>query len=152
MMDIDTIVRLMARMRAGRIAELTWEKDGERVHLVADGRTVLQADETRPSPDAGGSALDAAGVTDVRPPPNVEEIITAPMHGLFYVSPAPDAPPFAAPGQRIEAGGPLCILEVMKTLSRMEAEYACIVRRVLCGNAQAVEPGTPLFAVERIRD
>jgi acetyl-CoA carboxylase biotin carboxyl carrier protein len=65
----------------------------------------------------------AAGVADA---PAVGEatsaaalVFRAPTSGRFYSRPGPDKPPFVSPGDAIAAGDTVCMLEVMKTFSRV---------------------------------
>src|SRR5690606_31692027 len=52
------------------------------------------------------------------------DVICAPMAGVYYSSPSPGAPPFVTVGTKVEAGQTLCLLEAMKTLTKIEAERA----------------------------
>jgi len=70
------------------------------------------------------------------------------MVGTFYRSPSPSAKPFVEVGDRIEIGDVICIIEAMKILNQIEAEFAGLVTAVLVENAQPVEFGEPLFVVE----
>ncbi|KXV01414.1 carboxylesterase [Gluconobacter potus] len=143
--DLKTLDALMARMQALGITELDYSRDGEHIRLVRgeqDSRP--QATGTPPA-----VAVPSLPATETAPASsNAETSIEAPMHGQFYASPAPDAPPFVKPGDIVAEGQPLYILEVMKTLSRIEAEFPCRILAVLAANADAVSPGTPLFTVE----
>lgn len=78
------------------------------------------------------------------------ESIISPIVGSFYRSPSPDAPPYVEPGSEVEKGQTLCIIEAMKVMNELEAEFPCRVVRVLVENQQMVEYGTPLFEVERL--
>jgi acetyl-CoA carboxylase biotin carboxyl carrier protein len=78
------------------------------------------------------------------------EIITSPMVGTLYSSPSPDSPPFVKVGDKVKRGDVLCILEAMKIMNELEAEYDCKILDILAGNGEAVEYGKPLFVVERI--
>ena len=78
------------------------------------------------------------------------EIITSPMVGTLYSSPSPDSPPFVKVGDKVKRGDVLCILEAMKIMNELEAEYDCKILDILVGNGEAVEYGKPLFVVERI--
>ncbi|MFT8809017.1 acetyl-CoA carboxylase biotin carboxyl carrier protein [Gluconobacter sp.] len=143
--DLKTLDALMARMQALGITELDYSRDGEHIRLVRG--------EQNSSPQATGTSATVAApslpATETAPAPSsAETTIEAPMHGQFYASPAPDAPPFVKPGDIVAEGQPLYILEVMKTLSRIEAEFPCRIVAVLATNADAVSPGTPLFTVE----
>ena len=48
--------------------------------------------------------------------------ITAPLVGTFYAAPAPEQPPFVAPGDRVEKGQTVCLLEAMKTMIEVPAQ------------------------------
>ncbi|MDR2393183.1 MAG: acetyl-CoA carboxylase biotin carboxyl carrier protein [Treponema sp.] len=78
------------------------------------------------------------------------ETITSPMVATFYASPSPDTPPFVSPGYRVKAGDTLCILEAMKMMNRLEADFACEVLAVHPKSGDLVEYGQTLFEVKRI--
>lgn len=75
--------------------------------------------------------------------------ITAPIVGTFYRSAAPDAPPFVEEGQEVKKGQTLCILEAMKNMNQLEAEFDCVIVKILVPNATLVEYGAPLFEVTK---
>ena len=81
---------------------------------------------------------------------NRGEIVTSPIVGTFYRSPAPDAPHYVEVGQVVEKGEVLCIVEAMKLMNEIEAEYRCKIVRIVKENAQPVEYGDPLFIVEKL--
>lgn len=76
------------------------------------------------------------------------EKVTSPIVGTFYRAPAPDAPPYAEVGQTVEKGQVLCIVEAMKLMNEIEAEFRCKVVKICKENAQPVEFGETLFIVE----
>ncbi len=76
--------------------------------------------------------------------------ITSPIVGTMYRSPAPDEPPFIEVGQVVEKGQVLCIVEAMKLMNEIEAEYRCRILRICKENAQPVEFGETLFIVEPV--
>jgi len=47
-------------------------------------------------------------------------------------------------------GDALCIVEAMKIMNEIEAEYPLIIRKIMVENAARVEYGTTLFLVERV--
>jgi acetyl-CoA carboxylase biotin carboxyl carrier protein len=73
------------------------------------------------------------------------DFITAPMIGTFYSSPAPGEPVFVEPGDEIEIGQIIGIIEAMKIMNEIAADRAGIVEDILVRNAQAVEYGQPLL-------
>ncbi len=78
------------------------------------------------------------------------ELITSPMVGTFYEAPSPDSPPFVKVGDRVRKGQTLCILEAMKIMNELEAEYDCKILEILVQDGQPVEYDTPLFRVEKL--
>ena len=82
---------------------------------------------------------------------NEEELyITSPIVGTFYSAPAPDAPAFVKVGDHVKNGQTVCILEAMKLMNEIQAEYDCEIDAVLVSNEQKVEYGQPLFRVKKI--
>ena len=51
-------------------------------------------------------------------------------------------------GDRVEAGQVLCIIEAMKLMNEIEAETGGVVVKRFVTNAQPVEYGESLFAIE----
>ena len=78
------------------------------------------------------------------------ESINSPIVATFYASPTPDAPPFVKPGIKVKAGATLCILEAMKMMNQLEAEFDCEIVSVKVATGDLVEFGQPLFEVERL--
>jgi acetyl-CoA carboxylase biotin carboxyl carrier protein len=70
------------------------------------------------------------------------------MVGTFYRAPAPDADPFVEAGDLVEVGQTVCIIEAMKLMNEIEAEFKGRVVQVLVENAQPVEFGQKLYLVE----
>jgi acetyl-CoA carboxylase biotin carboxyl carrier protein len=73
--------------------------------------------------------------------------IDSPMVGTFYTAPAPGEPPFLLPGDTVEPGQTVCIVEAMKIMNEVPAKVAAIIEKVLVENGEAVEYGQPLFAI-----
>jgi acetyl-CoA carboxylase biotin carboxyl carrier protein len=71
--------------------------------------------------------------------------------GTFYSSATPGADPFVRPGDHVNAGKVLCIIEAMKLMNEIEADVAGEVMRVFVENGQPVEYGEPLFAIHPSR-
>lgn len=74
--------------------------------------------------------------------------IKSPMVGTFYTAPEPGAPPFVEVGQRITKGQTVCIIEAMKLMNEIEAEFDGVVIQRMVDNAQPVEFGQVLFMVQ----
>jgi len=83
-----------------------------------------------------------AGSADQEP-----DIVCAPTVGAFYRRAEPDADPFVELNDIIEAGQQLGILEAMKLMNPILAEFPGRVVAILAEDGESVEYGQPLFAV-----
>jgi acetyl-CoA carboxylase biotin carboxyl carrier protein len=69
------------------------------------------------------------------------------MPGTFYVASSPEADPFVKVGDSIKKGETLCIIEAMKIMNEIEAEYNGVISEVLIKNGDPVEYNQPLFKI-----
>ncbi len=121
--------------------ELEMEKGGE-----APAPVVVAA----PAPTAVSAPAAPAPTETLENTPPRGEIIPSPMVGTYYASPSPDSPPFIAVGDTVKKGQPLCILEAMKIMNELDAEFDCTIVDILVADGEAVEYDKPLFVVEKL--
>ncbi|MEB3213307.1 MAG: acetyl-CoA carboxylase biotin carboxyl carrier protein [Leptolyngbyaceae bacterium] len=76
--------------------------------------------------------------------------ITSPMVGTFYRAPAPDEAPFVSVGDRISTGQTVCIIEAMKLMNELEAEFSGEIVEILAENSEPVEFGQVLMRVKPV--
>jgi acetyl-CoA carboxylase biotin carboxyl carrier protein len=127
---------------------------------ICEGKKKVRIAKSRPGSDQGAvsvgqSAPAEPAATQPGAPSNEAEKlasnlkeITSPMVGTFYRAPAPEAGPFTDVGQRVTVGQTVCIVEAMKLMNEVGAEFSGIVREVLVENGQPIEFGQALFLVE----
>jgi acetyl-CoA carboxylase biotin carboxyl carrier protein len=148
------------------ITEFEMEKGGVRVHIkrgsitettpgLVAPTTAIPAPATvySPSPPpAPGVELPApvTASTEAPPPESTEGlyIIKSPIVGTYYEAPSPNAPPFVNPGDVVQVGQVLCIIEAMKLMNEIECEVAGEIVRIYVENGQPVEYGESLFAIK----
>jgi acetyl-CoA carboxylase biotin carboxyl carrier protein len=118
----------------------------EYINVAAPAAQMFSAPQQVATPVASASAAPAASVAVVE----AGETVNSPIVGSFYRAPAPDAAPYVEIGQVVEKGQVICIVEAMKLMNEIEAEYRCKIVKICKENAQAVEFGDPLFVVERM--
>jgi len=104
-----------------------------------------------PAAPAEASAPQAAvNAAPKAPAPVVEENlhgVRSPIVGTFYESPSPGSPPFVKPGEIVEVGQVLCIVEAMKLMNEIESDVAGEIVKRLVANGQPIEYGQELFAI-----
>ena len=91
------------------------------------------------APDSAASAPD--------PVDENLHVIKSPIVGTFYSSPTPGADPFVRPGDHVDAGRVLCIIEAMKLMNEIESDASGEIVKCLVSNGQPIEFGQPLFSV-----
>ncbi len=147
-MDNNELYRLLEWFENSRLTELVVEESGWKAAMKKD----LGGREGSVEPAPLPSPLPSAQTAPVNPPAEAApegELVVSPMVGVFYRSSAADAPPFVEAGSRVNRGDPLCILEAMKVMNTLEAEFGGEVIEILAENGSLVEYGTPLFKVRR---
>lgn len=78
------------------------------------------------------------------------EAIVSPIVGTFYEAMSPEDEPFVSIGQKINKGQVVCIVEAMKLMNEISAEFDCEIVSVLGENGKMVQYGEPLFKVRRV--
>ena len=73
--------------------------------------------------------------------------ILAPLAGVFYGAPEPDEPPYVNPGDVVEVGQVVALVEAMKAFNEIHAEVAGTVVAVMVANGRSVAAGEPLMTV-----
>lgn len=76
--------------------------------------------------------------------------IKSPIVGTFYRAPSPDAPSYVEVGTTVKKGQPLCILEAMKLMNTLEAEYDGVIEEILVQNGDLVEFDQPIFKIRKV--
>ena len=98
-----------------------------------------------PAFSAGGQTAALGAVDD-----ETEVNITSPIVGTFYSAAGPEIPAYVKVGDKVKAGETVCIVEAMKMMNEITADYDCEIEAVLVSNEQKVEYGQPLFRVKKI--
>ncbi|MCP4969171.1 MAG: acetyl-CoA carboxylase biotin carboxyl carrier protein [Arcobacter sp.] len=78
------------------------------------------------------------------------DTINSPMVGTYYASPSPESPAFVSVGDTVKKGQTLCILEAMKIMNEVEADFDCKIVKILVEDGNPVEYDMPIFVVEKL--
>ncbi|TWW12120.1 biotin carboxyl carrier protein of acetyl-CoA carboxylase [Planctomyces bekefii] len=76
------------------------------------------------------------------------KVVKSPFVGTFYRSPSPGAEFFVELGKRVKKGDTLCIVEAMKLMNEIEADFDGVIKEILVDNEQPVEFDQALFVIE----
>jgi acetyl-CoA carboxylase biotin carboxyl carrier protein len=100
-------------------------------------KSTLNSNSSAPTSSNVPVAETAGGVT-----------VNSPMVGTFYRRPSPEDEPFAEIGTRVVAGDPMCMIEVMKLFTTIEASTSGVVESILAEDGKLVEFNQPLFVIQ----
>ena len=140
-MDIEKIRTLIALMEENELVNLEVSSDDEHIsltrHYEAPVQTIMAAPAAGVAPAAVAKAAAKAG-----------KVENSPMVGVFYSAPTPNDPPFVKVGQQVEAGDTIGIIEAMKMMYEVKADFPCTIKDALVDEGDVVEYGQPLFIIE----
>ncbi|MFO7830819.1 MAG: acetyl-CoA carboxylase biotin carboxyl carrier protein [Desulfuromonadaceae bacterium] len=157
-MDIKDIKALIKLISDTDISEFEMETDEDRVFIKRGSeQEVVHVAAPAPAPAASAPAPVAPQSAPAAPAPpaeaalkDKEERVTSPIVGTFYAAPSPESEEYVKVGDVVEAGETLCIVEAMKLMNEIEAEYKCKIVEIVKANAEPVEYGDVLFIVEKV--
>lgn len=152
-MDLDELKDLIQFLSNHDIEQLEFETEQFRIMLRKPGTTppsVPVLPHVAAVPPVAAPVQSAAPAEVEQKADDGRSEVKAPMVGTFYRAPAPDAEPYVSVGDIVEPGQALCIIEAMKLMNEIEAEYRGRVTEILVDNAQPVDYGQPLFVIEKV--
>ncbi|MGH9781336.1 MAG: acetyl-CoA carboxylase biotin carboxyl carrier protein [Candidatus Acidiferrales bacterium] len=156
--DLREVSEILEFMDTHGLDEFEYENGGVRIRLRkaqsnsgGPFRTIHAPEILVARPAEGGTAAPKPADSSPQPIDENLHVIKSPIVGTFYSSPTPGADAFVRPGDHVDAGRVLCIIEAMKLMNEIEADVAGEVMRVFVENGQPVEYGEPLFAIHPSR-
>jgi acetyl-CoA carboxylase biotin carboxyl carrier protein len=152
--DSDTIDDYSGLTSAVReLVDVMHAGDLERLEVARGDLHILLC--ARPSTPAAAPAVvpHTPGNPETTSPPDSQpeptdhawHQITSPMVGTFYEAPSPGEPPYVRPGDTVEVGQTVAIIEAMKIMNEIVADRPGVIDSVLVENGETVEFGHPLF-------
>lgn len=153
-MDIRKVKKLIEMLEASEISEIEIHEGEESVRISKQAiqepvQTIVQVPATgsatlqAPS-DIKGMEITSPGDLALD---KTEQIIKAPMVGIFYESATPGSAPFVEVGQEVNQGDVLCVIEAMKIMNQIESDINGVVKKIFVENGEPVEYGQPLFQI-----
>ncbi len=158
-MNLADIKRLIEIFNNSQIAKLSLREDNFELKLdksYAPSTPTAQSPlATTAIPQATQAQLPLAQDSST-PPPSASsnaksgDFITSPMVGTFYHRPSPEAAPYVAVGDTVKKGQTIGIIEAMKIMNEIEAEFDCKILSIETDDGQPVEYGSHLIKVEKL--
>lgn len=169
MLTFEQIKELIELVASRRLEGLEVERSGFRLKIDGQQAASASVPAAAPAPTAAAppspaattapapAALAAPAQATPAPEPEAEDeaevpdgahVLTSPIVGTFYRASSPDADPYVEVGDRVKKGQVLCLVEAMKLMNEIESDVDGTVIRLYADNAQPVEFGEPLFAIQ----
>ncbi|MVZ97814.1 acetyl-CoA carboxylase biotin carboxyl carrier protein [Sphingorhabdus sp. IMCC26285] len=148
-MQVDTdLVRELAEMLNDTgLSEIEVE-DGDRKIRVSRTMTAIAAPVAAAPVAAAAPTAQAAPAHIAESAPAVAaNALKSPMVGTAYLTPEPDAAPFASIGQQVKAGDTVMIIEAMKVMNPIVAPNSGTVTEIYVESGQPVEFDQPLMVI-----
>jgi acetyl-CoA carboxylase biotin carboxyl carrier protein len=150
--DIQDLKELIEFLKENQVAEFDLDRGDMKIRLkftqaAAPGVPVTANMPVMPQAAAPVVASPVAAAVPIADPEAGLHMVKSPIVGTFYGSPSPGAAPFVSPGDRVDKGQVICIIEAMKLMNEIESDVAGEIVRCLVTNGQPIEYGQPLFAI-----
>jgi acetyl-CoA carboxylase biotin carboxyl carrier protein len=157
--DIEDLRQLIEFLKQHQVAEFDVDRGDLKIRLKFNPQessaTSLGdlARLLRTAPPAVAAAAAASTGSESAAEPAVDpeaglHMVKSPIVGTFFGSPSPGAAAFVSPGDHVEKGQVICIVEAMKLMNEIESDVSGEVVRCLVSNGQAIEFGQALFAIK----
>ena len=162
--DIEDLKQLIDFLRENQVAEFDLDRGDLKIRLkfnqpsapsagLSDIARLLAAAPSVSVP----AAVPVPPIHAAPAPPLIAEdpdaglhMVKSPIVGTYYGSPSPGAAPFVAPGDRVEKGQVICIVEAMKLMNEIESDASGEVVKCFVSNGQPIEFGQPLFSIRPV--
>ena len=143
--DSELVRTLAALLAETGLSEIEYAVGERRIRVARSLAAVAGPVGTAPLPAA---AANGAAPTAEPSLAAHAGAVKAPMVGTVYLSPQPEAPPFAKLGDVVAAGQPLLIIEAMKVMNQIRAPRAGRLTQILVEDGAPVEYGEVVMVVE----
>ena len=139
------VTELLQRLAAEDVQQLEIRRGGLRVKVSKSGGAPAPVAQSAPSPSP------SSGVTVTGPdqqPKSELPTVNAPLTGVFYRSPTPQAAPFVQIGAVVNKGDVIALIEAMKLFNEIRSTAGGKVKRIFAENGQLVRAHQPLLELE----
>jgi acetyl-CoA carboxylase biotin carboxyl carrier protein len=140
------VTELLQRLAAEDVQQLEIRRGGLRVKVSKNGPPAAVPAQAAPAPASGGVTVTGPDQQTKGELPTVN----APLTGVFYRSPTPQAPPFVQIGAVVNKGDVIALIEAMKLFNEIRSTAGGKVKRIFAENGQLVRAHQPLLELEPI--
>lgn len=149
--EIKELVKLISENDLGSIEIKS--ANGDSITIKGREKEVIAPQVQTSLPKASAATLEMTENTaemEAESTENTQEkkYFKSPMVGTFYSAADPDSKPFVEEGTEVKKGDVICIIEAMKIMNEVNADFDGTIKEVLVTNGEAVEYDQPLFEIK----
>lgn len=146
MYNIDEIKEFITVLENSSLSVLELQNEnGSKIRLEKPQVAVQAASVVQAAPAPQSAPAQAAAPS--APVADSGKTINAPIVGVFYAAPSPNAQPYVSVGKQVKKGDTVCIIEAMKCMNEIQAEEDGEITEVIVKDGELVEYGQPLFKI-----
>jgi len=153
--DIEDLKQLIEFLKSYQVAEFDLDRGDVKIRLKfsqPEGLPSGMGDLARllasapPAVAAAAAQVSVPVAAEVDPDAGLH-VVKSPIVGTFYGSPSPGSGPFVSPGDHVEKGQVIAIVEAMKLMNEIESDASGELVKCLVSNGQPIEFGQSLFTI-----
>jgi acetyl-CoA carboxylase biotin carboxyl carrier protein len=157
--DIADLKQLIEFLKEHQVGEFDLDRGDLKIRLKFNqaatspaalgdlARLLSAAPPAAPAAPHFAAPAPAAAAAPAADPNEGLHLVKSPIVGTFYGSPSPGAEAFVSPGDHVDKGQVICIVEAMKLMNEIESDAAGEIVKCFVSNGQPIEFGQPLFSI-----
>ncbi|MDO4432353.1 MAG: acetyl-CoA carboxylase biotin carboxyl carrier protein [Aerococcaceae bacterium] len=149
-MQYQDLEKLIDKLDQSSVAYLEYKTADETVILAkevpAAPQVVQPIEATATAPTSTPATPET--VSETPAPQATGNVVNAPLVGVAYLQPNPEADAYVNIGDTVQKGDVLCLIEAMKLMNEIHAPQSGVITEILVSNEQVVEFNQPLFRIQ----
>ena len=164
-MNFNEVKELISMLDDSKLAYFEMENEGEYIKIdkrmsrdyvsnkIQNEVSTIENKEERQYNNTISSKINIKENENMTNESQVEEnieFIKSPIVGTFYSKSSTDVEPFVQKGDKVSKGDIVCIVEAMKLMNEINAEFNCEIVEVMAQEGKMVQYGQELFKVKKL--
>jgi acetyl-CoA carboxylase biotin carboxyl carrier protein len=150
-MTFEEIQRIITYVNESDITKFDLDFEDGHIQIDKTRQSALDNLNTSQIPASDSHVTDAlVPIITEKIPPADDKVTTvkAPLVGIVYLQSGPDAAQYKKPGDHVQKGDVVCLIEAMKMMTEIKSEVSGTVAEILVSNEEVVEFDQPLLTIK----
>lgn len=149
-MTFEEIEKLIAEINQSDITKLDLDFKGGHIKIDKSQATPVEIGEESPVGQSSAKTLQETNhqeLSNIASPKEKTLKIKAPLVGIVYLQESPGKPQYKKPGDHVNKGDVVCVIEAMKMMTEIKSDFTGTIAKILVTNEQVVEYDQPLITI-----